>query len=235
MLILEKECSGNCFSGKWVSGKCFSARCKDNVQTVLYLQTVFKGIFRPKTGDLQNKKNKKQKRSSLKLRLIFRPKSEIQRFFPLKNRWSPKKKKNFTKIETDFSAEIRNSKVFSTQKQVVSKKKRSSLKLRLIFWPKSEIQKFFPPKNRWSQKKKKKVFTEIEAGYSPNFENSNVWGGAVFLWGGYFQFFTKNRPQKRQKSTILYTSQANGEARAPSPAPPPGYATDWLLFLVHSL
>ena len=41
---------------------------------------------------------------------------------------------------------------------------------------------------------------------------------------GYFQFFTKNRPQKRQKRTILRTSQANGGARAPPP--PPGYATD---------
>ena len=46
------------------------------------------------------------------MRLIFRPKSEIQTFFPPKIRWSPKKKK------------------------------RSSPKLRLIFRPISEIQKF---------------------------------------------------------------------------------------------
>ena len=39
--------------------------------------------------------------------------------------------------------------------------------------------------------------------------------------GGYFQFFTKNRPQKHQKRAILHTLQANGGARAP----PPGYAT----------
>ena len=46
--------------------------------------------------------------SSPKLRVIFRPKSEIQAFFPPKIRWSPKKKKKkvFTEIETDFSAEI---------------------------------------------------------------------------------------------------------------------------------
>ena len=37
--------------------------------------------------------------------------------------------------------------------------------------------------------------------------------------GGYFQFFTKNRPQNLQKGAILHTSQANGGARAP-PAPP---------------
>ena len=53
-------------------------------------------------------KKKKKKRSSPKLRLIFRPKSEIQTFFSPKFRWSPKKKKKkkkkvFTKIETDFS------------------------------------------------------------------------------------------------------------------------------------
>ena len=42
--------------------------------------------------------------SSTKLRVILRPKSEIQTFFSPKIRWSPKKKKVFTKIETDFSA-----------------------------------------------------------------------------------------------------------------------------------
>ena len=61
----------------------------------------------------KNKNKNKKKRSSPKLRLIFRPKSEIQRYFPPKFRWSPKEKK-----------------------------KRSSPKLRLIFRPKSEIQTF---------------------------------------------------------------------------------------------
>ena len=43
-----------------------------------------------------------------------------------------------------------------------------------------------------------------------------------FLWGGCFQFFTKNRPQKHQKRAILHTLQPNGGARAPPPpAPPP--------------
>ena len=40
-----------------------------------------------------SKKKKKKKRSSPKLRLIFRPISEIQTFFLPKIRWSPKKKK----------------------------------------------------------------------------------------------------------------------------------------------
>ena len=62
----------------------------------------------------QNQLVSKKKKSSPKLRLIFRPKSEIERFFPPKIRWSPKKKK----------------------------KKTSSPKLRLIFRPNSEIQTF---------------------------------------------------------------------------------------------
>ena len=73
-------------------------------------------------------KTSKIRMSSPKLRLIFRPKSDIQTFFSPKIRWSPKKKK----------------------------KKRSSRKLRLIFRPKSGIQTFFSPKIRWSPKKKKK-------------------------------------------------------------------------------
>ena len=35
-----------------------------------------------------------KKRSSLKFRGIFRPKSEIQTVFPAENRWSPKKKRS---------------------------------------------------------------------------------------------------------------------------------------------
>ena len=55
-------------------------------------------------------KTSKIRMSSPKLRVIFRPNSEIQTFFSPEIRWSPKKKKKkkkkkvFTKIETDFSA-----------------------------------------------------------------------------------------------------------------------------------
>ena len=48
------------------------------------------------------------------------------------------------------------------------------------------------------------------------------------MGGGYFQFFTKNRPQNLQKRAILHTSRANGKARAPPPPPPPGYATGYV-------
>ena len=44
------------------------------------------------------------------------------------------------------------------------------------------------------------------------------------MGGGYFQFFTKNRPQKHQKRAIWHTSQANGGLETPR-LPPPGYAT----------
>ena len=45
---------------------------------------------------------KKRKRSSLKLRVIFRPKSEMQRFFPPKIRCSPKKKRSSPKLRLIF-------------------------------------------------------------------------------------------------------------------------------------
>ena len=100
-------------------------------------------------------KTSKIRMSSPKLRVIFRPKSEIQTFFLPKIRWSPKKKKKkkkkvFTKIETAFSAEIGNSNVFFAQNQVVSKKKK---------------------------KKKKKVFTKIKTDFSAGFVTFRSVGG----------------------------------------------------------
>ena len=94
-------------------------------------------------GDFKHKTSK-IRMPSPKLRVIFRPKSEIQTFFSPKIRWSPK-----------------------------TKKKRSSPKLRVIFRPKSEIQTFFTPKIRWSPKKKKN-FTEIESDFSAAIGNSDV-------------------------------------------------------------
>ena len=90
----------------------------------------------------------KKKRSSPKLRVIFRPKSEIQTFFCQNSgglQKIKKKKKGFTKIESDFSAEIGNSNVFFAQIQVVSKKK--------------------------------KVFTKIETDFSPDSLRLGRWGG----------------------------------------------------------
>ena len=148
-------------------------------------------------------KTSKIRMSSPKLRLIFRPESEIQTFFLPKIRWSPKKKK----------------------------KKRSSPKLRPIFRPKSEIQTFFSPKIRWSPKKKKKkglhqnwdrffgrnrkfkrffrpksgglqrkkkVLTKIETDFSAEFITfRSVGGGCIPKWSRIIQnkgwFFGQNR------------------------------------------
>ena len=120
--------------------------------------------------------------SSPRLRVIFRPRTDIQTFFSPKIRWSPKKKKKKrsspklrvvfrprTDIQTFFSPKIR----WSPKK----KKKRSSPKLRVVFRPRTDIQTFFSPKIRWSpKKKKKKVFTEIKSDLSV--ENGNFF----FFW-----------------------------------------------------
>ena len=65
------------------------------------------------------------------------------------------------KIDPEFLGKLENSIVFSAQTQVVSKKK------------------------------KKKVFTNFDTGFSAQIRNSNVWGGAVFVWGGLFSIFHK--------------------------------------------
>ena len=103
-------------------------------------------------AQIQVVSKKKKKRSSPKLRVIFRPKSEIQTFFSPKFRWSPKKKiKVFTKIETDFSPDsLRLGRWGGMHPEMEP----NYSKQRLIFRPKSEIQTFFSPKFRWSQKKK---------------------------------------------------------------------------------
>ena len=82
---------------------------------------------------------------------------------------------------------------------------------------------FFPPKIRWSQKKK--VFTTIDTDILSNFANSDVWGGAVFEWGGLFSIFHIKSASKAQKTCdfAYFTSQWGG-LEPPAP-PPPGYAT----------
>ena len=67
---------------------------------------------------------------------------------------------------------------------------------------------FFRPKSGDLQKKRSLLKLRLIG-------NSYVRGGLFFLWGGYFQFFTKNRPQKHQKRAILHTSQTNGGLEPP--------------------
>ena len=79
---------------------------------------------------------------------------------------------------------------------------------------------FFRPKLGDLQKKKKKKQKKKKKGLRQN-------SGRFFsqfrkfkrLRGGYFPFFTENRPQKHKKHAFLHTSQANGEGSSP-PRPP---------------
>ena len=90
----------------------------------------------------------KKKRSSPKLRLIFRPNSEIQTFFQTKNRWSPKKNRSSPKLRLIFRPNSEIQTFFQTKNRWSPKKKRSSSKLRLIFRPTSEILTLFLTESR---------------------------------------------------------------------------------------
>ena len=104
-------------------------------------------------GDFKHKTSK-IRMSSPKLRVIFRPNSEIQTFFRPKSGALQKKKK------------------------------RSSPKLRVIFRPKSEIQAFFRPNlGGLQKKKKKKVFTNIGSDFSAGFVRFRLVGRDASLTG----------------------------------------------------
>ena len=110
------------------------------------------------------------------------------KFFPPKIRWSPKKKKKGLRQNSEW-----------------------------FFGRNPKFKRFFRPNLGDLQKKKKKVFAKIQDDFSSNFASSNVWGGALFVWGGLFSFFHRKSASKAQKNAILHTSQANGGARAPPP------------------
>ena len=95
---------------RWFPKKKKKKGLRQNSEWFFGRNAKFEGFFLPKLGDL---KKKKKKSSSPKFRVIFRPKCEIQRFFPPKIRWSPKtKKKVFAKIQNDFSSNFANSDVW---------------------------------------------------------------------------------------------------------------------------
>ena len=118
----------------------------------------------------------------------------------------------------------------------LQKKKRSSPKFSVIFWLKFEIQSFFPPKIRCSPpKKKKRSSPKLRLLFRPISQIQTFEGGLFSNGGGYFPFFTQNRPQKHKKHAILHTSQANGGLEPPRPPPPPPWLRYWLCLLQQQL
>ena len=161
--------------------------------------------------------------------------SEIQRFFPKKKK-KKKKKKVFAKIQCDFTAEIQTSNVFSAQNKVISKKKKKKkkkvfAKIQSDFFGRyPNFKRFFRPNLGDLQKKKKKKKTsslKFRAIFHPISQLQTFEGGLFSYGGGYFPFFTENRPQKHKNHAFLLTSQANGGGSSP-PRPPPGYATVYI-------
>ena len=85
-------------------------------------------------------------------------------------------------------------------------------------WISRKFKRFFRPKSGDLQKKKRSS-PILRLIFRPKSEIQTFEGGLFSYGGGYFQYFTKNRPQNHQKGAILHTSQANGGDRAPR-APP---------------
>ena len=74
---------------------------------------------------------------------------------------------------------------------------------------------FFRPKLGDLQKKRSSP--KLRLLFRPISQIQTFEGGLFSNGGGYFPFFTENRPQKHKKHAILHTSQANGGARARPP------------------
>ena len=117
--------------------------------------------------------------------------------------------------------------MISKKKKKKKKKKGLRQNSEWFFGQNPKFKRFFRPKLGDLQKKKKGLRQNSGRFFFQNFASSNVWGGLFSYGGGYFPFFTENRPQKHKKHAILHTSQPNGGARAP-PAPPP-----WLRYCIR--
>ena len=142
----------------------------------------FKGFFRPKLGDLQKKKKKKKKKKGLRQNSVsfFGRSPKFKRFFRPKLGDLQKKK--------------------GLRQNSVS-----------IFGRNPKFKRFFRPKLGDLQKKKKKKRSspKFRAIFHPISQVQTFEGGLFSYGGGYFPFFTENRPQKHKKHAFLHTSQAN--------------------------
>ena len=134
-----------------------------------------------------------------------------------KKKTKKKKTKVFAKIQSDLEKIFgRNPKFkgFFSPKlgDLRRKKKKKGLRQNSewFFGRNPKFKGFFRPK----------FFTKLEAAISSNFANSDVWGGAVFEWGGLFSIFHIKSASKAQKACDFahFTSQWVG--LEPPPAPP---------------
>ena len=135
---------------------------------------------------------KKKKRSSPKFRVIFRPKSKFQRFFPPKIRWSPKKSK---------------------------KKKGLRQNSEWLFGRNPKFKGFFLPKLGDLQKKKKRSSPKFRIIFLPISQFRHLRGGSFRMGGAIFHFSQKIglKSTKNMRFCILHKPMEG--ARAP-PAPP---------------
>ena len=106
---------------------------KKTLYTVLQ-NLILKGLYLLAVADLENfgggdfkHKTSKIRMSSPKLRVIFRPKSEIQTFFSPKLRWSPKKKGLHRNWEWFFGRDRKFKRFFRPKSGGLQKKKKKGL------------------------------------------------------------------------------------------------------------
>ena len=100
------------------------------------------------------------------------------------------------------------------------KKKKVFAKIQSDFSAEIQNSNVFSAQNQVISKKKKGLRQNSRRFSSKISQLQTFQGGLFSHGGGYFQFFTENRPQKHKKHAILHTSQANGGGSSP-PCPPP--------------
>ena len=136
-----------------------------------------------------------------------------------------------SEIWDEMSRKHRKFKGFFRPKLVdLQKKKKKGLRQNSewFFGRNPKFKRFFRPKLGDLQKKRSSP--KFRVIFLPSFASSNVWGGALFVWGGLFSIFHRKSASKAQNTCVFayFTSQCHifhfSQKIAP---PPPGYATVW--------
>ena len=183
--------------------------------------------------------------SSPKLRVIFRPKSEIQTFFfaqiqVVSKKKKRKKKKVFTKIESDFSAEIGNSKVFSPKfRWSPIKKKKKGLHQNWDWFFAGLVT--FRSVGGDASRNGAELF-ETEADFSAKIVTFRLVGGmhpshpppkSATGGGAIFNFSLKIDLKTTKKVRFCILHKPMGGLEPPLPPPPLATLLLWLLHYVH--